>query len=112
MDITTKIDYFNANQLIEMAQYLLKTDRSNDLQPLPEFDSEEAKTIIQYLFYKPSRIQLVVRQRRYIPKGFNIRQQKFIANYVANGGNGAKAAREAGYSKHSAKQIAYRLTHQ
>lgn len=33
------------------------------------------------------------------------RQAAFVRSYVENGGNGAEAARSAGYSEHSAKQI-------
>ncbi len=33
------------------------------------------------------------------------RQAAFVRSYVENGGNGAAAARDAGYSEHSAKQI-------
>lgn len=36
-------------------------------------------------------------------------QQSFAAHYVANGGNGAKAARDAGYSPKSARVIAHKL---
>ena len=36
-------------------------------------------------------------------------QQTFAAYYVANGGNGAKAARDAGYSAKSARVIAHKL---
>jgi hypothetical protein len=36
-------------------------------------------------------------------------QQDFATHYVANGGNGAKAARDAGYSEKSARVIAHKL---
>ena len=34
------------------------------------------------------------------------RQELFVTQYLANGGNGAAAARDAGYSEHTARQIA------
>jgi len=40
-------------------------------------------------------------------KPLNFRQRKFCKLYVANGRNGAKAAREAGYSERTANKIAY-----
>lgn len=36
-------------------------------------------------------------------------QSKFVVCYVANGGNGAEAAREAGYAENSSRQAAYKL---
>lgn len=39
----------------------------------------------------------------------NERQKKFCEYYAANGGNGAAAAREAGYSARSAREIARKL---
>lgn len=36
-------------------------------------------------------------------------QQDFAVHYVTNGGNGAKAARDAGYSAKSARVLAHRL---
>lgn len=37
------------------------------------------------------------------------RQQRFVENLLLTMGNGAKAARMAGYSEKSAKEIAYQL---
>jgi hypothetical protein len=37
------------------------------------------------------------------------KQQSFATHYVTNGGNGAKAARDAGYSAKSARVIAHKL---
>lgn len=34
------------------------------------------------------------------------RQELFVTQYLANGGNGAAAARDAGYSEHTARQMA------
>ena len=39
----------------------------------------------------------------------NEQQAVFVTEYVATGGNGAKAARRAKYSKKSAAQVAYQL---
>lgn len=39
----------------------------------------------------------------------NMRQQKFVDEYIRNGGNGTQAAIFAGYSEHSARQIASEL---
>jgi hypothetical protein len=41
--------------------------------------------------------------------GLTLKQRKFVVEFVANGGNGRKAAKEAGYS--SPDQDGYRLTH-
>lgn len=39
----------------------------------------------------------------------NERQKRFVDEWVRNGGNGAQAAREAGYSARTARSIAQRL---
>lgn len=39
----------------------------------------------------------------------NERQERFVDEWVRNGGNGAQAAREAGYSARTARSIAQRL---
>lgn len=39
----------------------------------------------------------------------NERQERFVDGWVRNGGNGAQAAREAGYSERTARSIAQRL---
>lgn len=39
----------------------------------------------------------------------NERQERFVDEWVRNGGNGAQAAREAGYSERTARSIAQRL---
>lgn len=42
----------------------------------------------------------------------NERQRLFCAEYMKNGGNGAEAARKAGYAKSRSKQTAYWLMQQ
>lgn len=42
-------------------------------------------------------------------KPLNERQQRFVTHYVLNGGNGAEAAREAGYSAKAARATASRM---
>lgn len=39
----------------------------------------------------------------------NERQERFVDEWVRNGGNGAQAARKAGYSERTARSIAQRL---
>lgn len=43
------------------------------------------------------------------PKNLTLKQQAFIEHYIANGGNGVKAAEAAGYSgnRHTLEQMAY-----
>ena len=38
-----------------------------------------------------------------------IKERRFVAYYIANGGHGTKAAVQAGYSARSARTIAWRL---
>lgn len=39
--------------------------------------------------------------------GLTIKQQRFVNEYVANGGNGTRAAIQAGYSEDTASEMAY-----
>jgi hypothetical protein len=41
--------------------------------------------------------------------GMTEQQREFATHYVANGGNGAEAARQAGYAEKSARSSAYKL---
>jgi len=40
------------------------------------------------------------------PKTLTVKEEKFCLNYIVNNGNGAAAARDAGYSENSAAEIA------
>jgi phage terminase small subunit len=49
------------------------------------------------------------RRRRSVTRELTALQRGFVTAYVGNGGNGTKAAEAAGYSPHSARQLAGEL---
>lgn len=76
----------------------------------PTFSTEEIKIIADILFIKPPNIVLKVYSRVPRRKGLVPKRMAFINNYFGDAKfNGAKAARMTGYSKRSAKQIAYKI---
>lgn len=74
----------------------------------PTFSVEEIKTIVEFLFFKPPYITLKVYKRVPQEKEMPIKRISFINHFLSDANfNAAKAARMAGYSPRSAKQIAY-----
>lgn len=76
----------------------------------PIFTFEEVWAIANLIFFKPPNIVLRVYKR--MPKKWEIapRRMLFINYFLGEAKfNGAKAARMAGYSPRSAKQIAYKI---
>ncbi len=75
---------------------------------MPVFTQEEALLLGRYLFLKPPTIQLY--ERTPSKKELPPRRRLFIEHFLGDAHfNRAKAARMAGYSVRSAKQIAYYL---
>lgn len=76
----------------------------------PTFSVEEIKTIVEFLFFKPPYITLKVYKRVPRKKEMPIKRISFINYFLSDANfNAAKAARMAGYSPRSAKQIAYKI---
>lgn len=79
---------------------------------MPIFSEEEVKVIADMLFFKPPTIKLRVMKRVHKEKELPLRRRAFVKYLFDNASfNRAKAARMAGYSARSAKQIAYNLIH-
>ena len=78
----------------------------------PTFSFDEVQAIAELIFYKPEYIALKIYKR--IPRKDELpfKRRVFAIKLVGEANfNGAKAARMAGYSPRSAKQIAYHLLH-
>jgi len=97
---------------VEVAQafcYLWQNGYLEKKQPPPQFTSEELKILTDYVIHKPPTIELKVRQRARQGGGnLTYRQSLFVKYYFETMGNGAEAARRAGYSLKCARQIAYK----
>ena len=91
---------FTTKEVIEIAFHVLKNPKIKKRE-LPSFFANEIGVLIDYLFKKPHDLKLVY--------AGNKRRRLFIRFYIRTHGNGARAARHAGYSVKCAKQIAYRL---
>jgi hypothetical protein len=76
----------------------------------PKFSNEEVNAIADLLFFKPRNIVLKIYKRVPQKTELPLKRQLFLKHFLgAAMFNGAKAARMAGYSPRSAKQIAYKL---
>lgn len=76
----------------------------------PVFSFEEIRAIANLIFFKPENIVLKVYKRVPRQKELPLKRKVFISKFVGEARfNGAKAARMAGYSPRSAKQIAYKI---
>ncbi len=77
----------------------------------PTFTFEETKAIVDLILFKPPSIVLKIYKR--LPnqnKDLPFRRKVFINHLLGDARfNGARAARMAGYSPRSAKQIAYKI---
>ena len=77
---------------------------------MPIFNLKEITAIADLIFFKPRNIHLVVYERVPRREELTLKQKSFIGHFVGDAlFNGARAARMAGYSPRSAKQIAYKL---
>lgn len=92
-----------------MAQLLFENRGFKKPCPMVRFSEEEIKAIVDLIFFKPSTLELRVRERAMQNRDLNLRRRLFVNYYIQTGGNGAKAARLACYSPKCAKQTAYRL---
>lgn len=76
----------------------------------PVFSFEEIQAIVDLIFFKPRNIILKIYERTPHRKGLPLRRKVFLSKLLGEAKfNGAKAARMAGYSSRSAKQIAYKI---
>lgn len=76
----------------------------------PTFSKEEIQALADLLFFKSPYVVLKVYERLPKEKGLPLRRRMFISHLLGDAkGNAAKAARLAGYSPKSAKQIAHKL---
>lgn len=77
---------------------------------MPTFNPEELQAITTLIFFKPPHIVLKVYERIPQETGLKLKRKVFLKHYLADAKfNGARAARMAGYSPRSAKQIAYKI---
>ena len=76
----------------------------------PKFTQEEIDALACFIFFKSSNVSLrlyerIPKEREMVPK-----RKAFVKHFFGEAKyNGAKAARMAGYSSKSAKQIAYKI---
>ena len=76
----------------------------------PTFSFEEVRVIADLLFFKPPHIILKIYRRLPQDREMPIKRKLFINHFLGDAKfNAAKAARLAGYSPRSAKQIAYKI---
>ncbi len=76
----------------------------------PTFSFEEVKVIADLIFFKPPNIALKVYKRVPKEKDWPLKRRQFLNHFLGDAKfNAAKAARMAGYSPRSAKQIAYKI---
>ncbi len=76
----------------------------------PKFTKEEIHAIADYLFFRSPYVEIRVRKRRPSQREFPLKRKMFVRHLVTDAKfNAAKAARLAGYSPRSAKQIAYKI---
>lgn len=77
---------------------------------MPIFNMEEMNVIATLIFFKPPHIVLKVYERMPRKKEVKFKRKAFLNHYLGDAKfNGAMAARIAGYSPRSAKQIAYKI---
>ena len=76
----------------------------------PQFSFEEVQALADLLFFKSPHVVLKVYKRLPRKQKLPLRRKMFISHLLGDAkGNAAKAARLAGYSPRSAKQIAHKL---
>lgn len=90
--------------------YRYKTFKRPRGTKMPIFNMEEMNAIATLIFFKPPHIVLKVYERMPKEKGLKMKRKAFLNHYLGDAKfNGARAARLAGYSPRSAKQIAYKI---
>ncbi len=76
----------------------------------PQFSFEEVKALADLLFFKSPYVVLKIYERLPRKQELPLRRKMFVHHLIGDAkGNAAKAARLAGYSPKSAKQIAHKL---
>jgi len=76
----------------------------------PKFSMAEVFTLMDFLFHRSPYVELKVRKRLIGPREMPLKRKIFIKHFLGDAKyNAAKAARMAGYSPRSAKQIAYKI---
>ncbi len=76
----------------------------------PTFSKEEITALADLIFFKSPHVVLKVYERLPKQREMPIKRRMFINHFLGDAKfNGAKAARLAGYSPRSAKQIAYKI---
>ncbi len=77
---------------------------------LPRFSIEEVRALMRLLLFRSPYVVLRVYERLSKEREYPFKRQKFINYFIGEANfNAAKAARMAGYSPRSAKQIAYKI---
>lgn len=100
---------YHTRDVIRIADSLLTERKFKKPWPMVRFSEEELRALIDFIFFRPPTVELRIRQRAMQARELNLRRNLFIKYFFQTLGNGAKAARMAGYSPKCAKQIAYRL---
>ena len=104
----------NSSLLVDVLEGFKKSKKYKKPNPLPEFTIEECRFIRDLIFHKPKELAFLYVIRFIGNKtevGMNIfsskryRQYLFLKGFFQNRGNSAKAARLAGYSPKTARQI-------
>ena len=76
----------------------------------PQFSYEEVGSLAGFLFFRSPYVELNVRKRLPWRREMTVKKKLFVDHFFGDAKyNGAKAARMAGYSPRSAKQIAYKI---
>jgi hypothetical protein len=76
----------------------------------PKFSTEEITALADFIFFKPENIIFKVYERKPKERDMPFKRKVFINHFLGDAKfNAAKAARMAGYSPKSAKQIAYKI---
>lgn len=76
----------------------------------PKFSFEEVSALVDLLFFRSPYVVLKVYERAPKRMGLPLKRRVFLKHLLGDAKfNGAKAARMAGYSPRSAKQIAHKI---
>ena len=76
----------------------------------PKFSLEEIIALRDFLFFRSPYVEIRIRKRLHAAKEWPLKRKIFVKHFMGDAKyNGAKAARMAGYSPRSAKQIAYKI---
>ena len=76
----------------------------------PKFSLEEIIALRDFLFFRSPYVEIRIRKRLPKAREMPFKRKVFVKHFLGEAKyNGAKAARMAGYSPRSAKQIAYKI---